>query len=817
MAKAWVKIANLKGPKGDVGTWFIRNLSASDSLDTLTEFGTYGVLSGATAEAIGMPFPTAGNVTVYPVGISVVQDAKALAPRSENWQRELYANGTVWGEWRRTDFRKEQPDGLRTASPAGMKTAPQAVTLGHGGAQVTGSGFARGLIHLASSVTRLRVHIANRNPRYGFADDPAVALAAVTIGTHTGAGAQSLVTTIASGASTGANGYTSPWVDTAAYAGKDVLIGYDYSSAGTIQSNIGTGYGAAGVTGAAGTATAAKLQAMPLFVWVEVEVPSSTAVIAAFGDSLSAGVGSSNVVFDSPVSQYARTIDGVPVHFAASGDTMLTWETTAKKWAMYGNLTALADAVIFGMGSNDVFGGYELAELQARNTAVMASIRYRISPNVYGATIMPRTGVTGTAETTRRDYNTWLKARPEFRKVFDFAASISADDETITPAYDSDGTHLTTLGYAQNAARLTGVVSAPVTAKALSAVDVRVDAVDTRVDKTKVVPSESDEWPYAVTDSAGRVLYGVRNDGSVAALRFQNLTRSNPTRWACVGDSLTDGYSNGAQWAEADSWPSKLQALLPAGTAVTNYGQSGATSDQINTLMGAQTLAFRVPSGTIPASGAVALETGQIIGGWEDVTDLSFTGWLYNIPGTLTRTAGAWSFTRTAAGKAKPVGRRAYFQATYRDIAWDSAIIMYGRNDITKAVQGMEASIPDHTIRAYTDYVEFMIPRFKQFIVCGTTTRTDEPENSAGWLKVTEINTRLRALYPSNYIDVQGYLVNKCIYDLGITPTQADLDAIAAKTIPPSLMDDVTHWSRAVANALAVNLFAPFIIKKGWV
>lgn len=260
MAKAWVKIANLKGPKGDVGTWFMRNLTTSDVLDTLTAPGTYGVLSGATAETIGMPFPTAGNLTVYPVGISIVQEAKALAPRSENWQRELYANGTVWGVWRRTDFRKEQPEGLRTASPAGMKVAPQAVTLGHGGAQVTGSGFARGLIRLAPSVSRVRVHIANRNPRYGLADDAAVSLPAVTIGVHTGAGAQNTVATIATGASTGTTGYTSPWVDAAAYAGKDILVGYDYTSAGTIQSNIGTGYGATGTTGAAGTGTAAKLQ-----------------------------------------------------------------------------------------------------------------------------------------------------------------------------------------------------------------------------------------------------------------------------------------------------------------------------------------------------------------------------------------------------------------------------------------------------------------------------------------------------------------------------------------------------------------------------
>ena len=40
---------------------------------------------------------------------------------------------------------------------------------------------------------------------------------------------------------------------------------------------------------------------------------------------------------------------------------------------------------------------------------------------------------------------------------------------------------------------------------------------------------------------------------------------------------------------------------------------------------------------------------------------------------------------------------------------------------------------------------------------------------------------------------------------------------IAAKTIPPSLMDDETHPNRAAAEAWAVNLIAPFIKQKGWV
>jgi len=302
-----------------------------------------------------------------------------------------------------------------------------------------------------------------------------------------------------------------------------------------------------------------------------------------------------------------------------------------------------------------------------------------------------------------------------------------------------------------------------------------------------------------------------------------DASRSDPTQWAAVGDSLTDGYSDGARWDEADSYPSKLQAALPAGTTVTNYGQSGATSDQINMLLGITAFHLRVPSGSIPASGAVTLQTDQVIGGWTTTQDLTFSGHLEGIYGSLKRTSGVWSFTRTTAGTAVTVKNatfRAYYAAmpTTAGIAGHSLIAAYGRNDISKNVRGMEPTIPDHVVRSYTDAYEFMTPRHKQFIFTGTITRTDEAPDSDGFKMVQEIRERVRQLFPSNFVDLQGYLTSADVWThAGITPTQADLDAQAQGMTPPSLFDDVTHYNRAAAQAIAVHLFAPFIKQKGWV
>ena len=299
--------------------------------------------------------------------------------------------------------------------------------------------------------------------------------------------------------------------------------------------------------------------------------------------------------------------------------------------------------------------------------------------------------------------------------------------------------------------------------------------------------------------------------------------RSDPTQWAAVGDSLTDGYSNGARWDEVDSYPSKLQAVLPSGTTVTNYGQSGATSDQINMLLGLVPYRVRIPSGAIPSSGTVTVETDQAIGGWNDTQDLSFSGHLAGVYGRLQRTAGAWSFSRTNTGTpvtASHATFRGYNGAmpTLDGISGHSLIVGYGRNDISKNVRGMEATIPDHVVRSYVDAYESMTAQHRQIVMLGTITRTDETPDSDGYRMVQEIGVRLRTLFPTHFLDLQGYLIGESVWaDTGLTPTQADLDAQAQGMTPPSLFDDVTHYSRVTAQAIAENLVGPHIISKGWV
>lgn len=294
--------------------------------------------------------------------------------------------------------------------------------------------------------------------------------------------------------------------------------------------------------------------------------------------------------------------------------------------------------------------------------------------------------------------------------------------------------------------------------------------------------------------------------------------RSSTTSVACIGDSLTAGYSSGAAWADADSYPSKLATFLGAGVTVTKLGFSGSTSDQINTRVGALPLEMKIPDGIIPESGSMTLASDQVIGAWGGTVDFNAYGYLDGVYGLLQYTeAGGYTFLRSGSGAAVVVSR-ATFLGEFKEHATHTLVAGFGRNDITKLTTGMEPTIVDHVMRGYADLMAYATPLRKQVVLLGTITRTDESTGSAGFEAVHEIRSRLRALYPANFLDLQGYLIGADVWThTGITPNQADLDAQALGKTPPSLFDDVTHYSRATAQAIAEHLVGPFLKQKGYV
>lgn len=199
----------------------------------------------------------------------------------------------------------------------------------------------------------------------------------------------------------------------------------------------------------AGAAVTRQIRA-PLSVSLDAEVDESTPVYGAFGDSLTVGSGSTLPVHDSWIAAYARTHGGLYTMWAAHGDTLESWGAVSSKVTRFAGL-ARPDVLFVAMGSNDIWTGADLPTLQTRLRAALATLRAHTTTNIVLCSVWPRDSTADESrETIRRAYNDWLRTTlpgGASRYVATWPA-ISADDSTLRDEYDSDGTHLTTTGYA---------------------------------------------------------------------------------------------------------------------------------------------------------------------------------------------------------------------------------------------------------------------------------------------------------------------------------------------------------------------------------
>ncbi|MEE2568612.1 SGNH/GDSL hydrolase family protein [Pseudarthrobacter sp. J64] len=446
--------------------WYQGGLTATapinEALGALVD-GDYRVTQDVTAAALGLPDGRAGNFKQLSFGTFGFHSHTTLLGTSV---RLWSSTSTAWGAW-------TKPESGGAAS-SGMKLVPLVLTAGHGGtayAQTTAT--VRYPMWWGAPISRFRVHIRNINPR-----ENAVRTGAVSFpqGLYVGTaaawdGTLAAPTQIAGAFSTPENGddWVSGWVEKELPADSKHLLSGAYVASNTVMNNAGACW--TSPTEAANSTAGAWTQGSmaPFDVWIEAETPSMTPTVAVVGDSLSAGTSSSLPVLDSVLSQYMRSWGGLPIHYAHVGDSFNSYngggaagsaDYKKNRWLHL----AAPDSVLIPLGSNDIFGNSApLSTMQSRCTTFVAWAKANISSTVFLSTITPRDLETGAKEDVRRQYNLWLKEQTTpnglARAVFDFAAAISLDDETIRPEFNGDGIHLNTAGYAAEAAVLRNLTS----------------------------------------------------------------------------------------------------------------------------------------------------------------------------------------------------------------------------------------------------------------------------------------------------------------------------------------------------------------------
>lgn len=316
--------------------------------------------------------------------------------------------------------------------------------------------------------------------------------------------------------------------------------------------------------------------------------------------------------------------------------------------------------------------------------------------------------------------------------------------------------------------------------------------------------------------TSGGVLMGAKADGTGTPAPFA----SDLSVICCNGDSLTDG-NPGVD--PGNIWPVKLDALLPNQSCFNN-GQSGRTADEIGLRQGGTPLNVTVAGASIPASGAVIC---TIVGAiyFHPSRSQSVVGLLNGVPGTMNHASGQAmneiTFTRTTPGTSvATAGTQAFASdlgTTYRGKAH---IFFEGRNDeyVSDAAYSPSAPVVARVVESIKRQVAYMTGYNGRFLVFGTTTSTGEVAGTSGYNIVTAVNAALKAEFPNNYYDLRKYMVEQCIYDLGITPTTDDLTKMSADTVPTSIMApaDTLHFDDPAANQIAIKAYEQLLLR-GWV
>lgn len=341
-------------------------------------------------------------------------------------------------------------------------------------------------------------------------------------------------------------------------------------------------------------------------------------------------------------------------------------------------------------------------------------------------------------------------------------------------------------------------------------------------------PINAPGWQEVIVDEDGYVAFGIRDDGTThissglidplyGADTAVGYTRSIRNRVACIGDSLTYGYFDGSPGPTSDSYPAKLATLVPEGVNVFNLGTSGWCVDEVAVRIGAIKVPLTATLGRIPASGSVNVITDAVIGFRQIGSQISFPGSLAGVPGTLMRQDSntLLTFTRSTAGAEVPLPPGTVFVPDMTGHDADTSIILLGRNDVARGVTGAETSVADHIVAGIQRIVDWHTRQLKQVLVVSPTTTTGEVTGTTGHATVTSAGRHLADRHGPKYFDLRRYLIDEAIHDLGITPTSEDLAKIAGDTLPPSIMDDGTHWNRQTA-ALVAEKINEYMTTREW-
>jgi hypothetical protein len=275
--------------------------------------------------------------------------------------------------------------------------------------------------------------------------------------------------------------------------------------------------------------------------------------------------------------------------------------------------------------------------------------------------------------------------------------------------------------------------------------------------------------------------------------------------WVGRGDSMMNGAAG-----EGVNLLTTLASILQVEAFNDGHGGYGSLDVAVNA--GAEIPQFTVADNMIPTSGAVEILNVSPTDGWRGFggnSVIRIDGRLAGVAGQMeyTTATGVRRFIRNSSGSATacPPGTSFFPDGTgYRD---RTQVIWVGRNNISYP----NAILRD--VKAMVDYQTALLPRT---LVLGVCTSIDEIVGTSGYNRIATINNALAAVYGDRFLDIRRYLIDNGLADAGLTPTDADREAIANDTIPPQLLhSDGLHLLRPGLIVVGTRVAAR-AVSLGW-
>ena len=305
-------------------------------------------------------------------------------------------------------------------------------------------------------------------------------------------------------------------------------------------------------------------------------------------------------------------------------------------------------------------------------------------------------------------------------------------------------------------------------------------------------------------------------DEKINSINFNSnydvLNKSNLYEICAYGDSLTEngnGSTSITDYLKND--------INNNNVSVLNFGKGGQSSGTIAWRQGGlqikTTAPFDMPSDnqsqiTVP----ISISSGNILNFTGVNTNLDCL--ILGIPCTMSinTSNSSVNITRKNNGNTLNIPANTLIESTQNNYSSDMQIIWIGKNDIPNAkdyqVNGVLSNIQS--------MINYLSPSIKRFVVLSIITSTSQIIGTNEYNTIMEINNQLKLLYPNNFIDIQNYLVNNCIYDMQLTPTASDLQDIQNGTIPRQLLSDGVHPNPECRKYISKFIYND-LFKKGWI